>query len=47
MSPQTANNSTTRAILIGFAFVLAFCVTGWAASEKVLYSSESTSTIQQ
>jgi len=37
MTPQAAKNVTTRAILIGFACVLALCATAWAASEKVLY----------
>ena len=37
MTARPANNMTTRATLIGFAFALALCTTLWAASEKVLY----------
>jgi len=37
MSAQTANNLTTRAILIRLALALALCATAWAASERVLY----------
>ena len=37
MTSRPANKITTRATLIGFAFVLALCTTLWAASEEVLY----------